>query len=302
MGIEKLMENWESALLSYNTPADFADNTLITVARDNENKKSLPITLYESSGYLRRIELMKKAKEKEGKKTNEKDYCFLCENINQARSIGNNLTLPWKEYKNQVICPNRFPFVRGHFLLINKNHDLPGPKVGNTINPQYLRTIINIAKKYNVTVIRNHKFAGMSIPEHEHCQAIPRLVKTAHNDLVFNGGLLQTKLKSTKYGKDIFSVDSDLDTLALKENLIEKSFLEVLKKFEKNNIIFTFAYDNGFFYLTPHSKRHELIGAGDPNYLKIIQPGENFSYVSHINLLKEHIFPKGIFPWNNYFS
>ncbi|MDD5012063.1 MAG: DUF4922 domain-containing protein [Candidatus Nanoarchaeia archaeon] len=297
MRIESLMKNWENSLASYGTPGNFADDTLIKTIKG----EALPITLFESSGYVRRREFMDKIKKEKIQNGEEEIKCFLCDNVRQAKSKGNNLTLPFEEYKNYILCPNRFPFARGHFLLISKYHDSSEIKVGNTITQEYLDVIKNICEKYDLVAMRNHKFAGMSIPDHEHCHLIPRLLKDEKNKTVYCGGLLGSTKKPTPFNDKVFFTESDLDTIAFDKSL-ENNIIEYLRRLEKEDIIFTFVKDNEYFYLTPHQKQCKGIGSGDTIYLKVNPSGESFSYDSHINLLKESIFTKGAFPWQKYIN
>jgi len=296
MDTEDLIGRWEKALVSYGIPKNFADDTIIKLIHDKENSKNIPIILYLSLGYSKRREIMKNTKR------NLQYDCFLCENMAQAREKGNNLLLPWEEYCSEGVVPNKFPFARGHSLLIKKEHDNPRLE-DKLLNKEYFETIIHLSEKHKLSISRNHKFAGRSIPEHEHCHILPKFVKSQSGDLIRCKSLIQyAKFQLTPYNRNVFFVsNSHFDTIAIKKENLDKTVLPILKKLDKNKVIFTFCFDE-MFYITPHSNSNKSVGSGDPEYLAISKPGKIFSYKNHINLLKNYIFSKGTFPWKNYLS
>jgi hypothetical protein len=149
--------------------------------------------------------------------------------------------------------------------------------------------------------MRNHRFAGASIPDHEHIQLFPRYAQTPSGERTPHGGLVEAELEGSRYDQGIsFVKRSHFDTLAIDKKLLERVFLPLLEQLERDQVTFTFVYFRDSFFLTPHRLPNKKIGGGDPEYLNVVPPTEGFDYDSHVNFLREHIYNRGTFNWDKY--
>ena len=317
--LEQLVKKWESALESYGTSRDFADNTEIYLLGNPENPLDIPIRVHIAHGYAQRKELMdKQRKESEERKArnlplrwaNDGNPCFLCDNVGQAGDLGNNLILPFDTFEDYVLMPNKYPIMRGHSLLCAKEHN----KDKSGITPIYLETLIKVSELYNFLVTRNHSRSGMSIPSHEHSHLDPSLVNLNSGSSVYLNGLADSELESTEYGDGIFSVkQAQFDILAINgKNMVEHLFT-LTHNLENRDEIFTFCYqpktrkNDSTFFLTVHKKEDDakvrsIPGAGKLVHHRVMQSLEEISYKDHNELAKEYLYEKGVFHWQDYFK
>jgi hypothetical protein len=299
---------WEKALLAYQTPASFADDTYVDLVYHPKNGSKIPIRLFTATGNPKRRTLMAQLKEDRLKNPDQKqrwkndgDACFLCDNVGQAQEVGNNLLLPIDAYATGMLMPNRYPLLRGHLLFVEKQHDKEGPKIGNTLTEHYLFEIVDLSQKYDLIALRNHAQAGMSIGNHDHFHLLPGIVPTRTHGLVFHSGLFASSLENTRYGKNIQKVtNADFDVLAISGNYAPEKLMHILKRFEEEGKIFTIAQYKGTFFIVPHLKQQEKIGSGDPNYIATIEPGARFDYATHMNTIKGAFHAPGTFNWAAY--
>ncbi len=317
----KLIQNWNNALISYQTPIDFCGETSIfQVNGDSDSKSDSPIIVMSNRGFSLRKELMQMQREasKERREkmlpprwTNDGDLCFLCDNVGQAESTGTNLLLDFNTYKDHIVVPNRYPIMRGHCLLVSKKHD--GRNLHSALSLEYFDTIANLAETYGFHIIRNHAQAGMSIPNHEHSHVIPRKLFTDDGVEVLSYYPQNYRFLRTDYGEGIFALEgSRFDTLGFDRRKAIDVFQKCLKELDRNKIIFTFGYvipkeaegKNGLFLLTPHKKEdaNRTVAGESPLYTKTIRAGSAFSYPEYMSFLSEHIYARGEFPWHNYIS
>jgi hypothetical protein len=289
------MTRWNSTLESYSTPGNFADDA--TVERlESEVNEDLPFLVIRAPGFTRRHELMKKLEIKSG--------CFLCDTIAQSMTCSDNLILPFDTYQKYVLVPNRFPMVRGNFLLISKVHDPSENKVNTTLTEKYLSTIKQISQTYGLLALRNHARAGMSIPNHEHTHLLPQYISTTSGEVNFCP-LTECQLQESRDCQGVSTVSrTQWDTMAFTGDRVESKLVEITNKFEERGVIFTFAYSNsqrlkeGAFFLTPHKK--EGLSSGYP--VHHCQPEGEISYSAHRKYLKEYIYTKGEFPWKDFLN
>lgn len=291
------MNNWKFALKSYGTSADFADHTeFYKILNPDKNAYFLGIF---SRNYAGKKDLIEKLRKNEA----NKNSCFLCDNIEQAKNIGNNLLLPFCTYKNYVLLPNRYPLVNNHSLLINKEHK------ASLLNEDYLEKIIELSEKYGFLAVRNHPNSGMSIKDHEHIHLTPDKVKLKTGEDVFFNSLAESKLEKTSHDGVFIVKDSPFNILALKVNS-KNLFLEVLIKLEAAKEIFTFCYEpsthfnhKGVFYLAIHKGpdvHGEIKGAANLMHHFHILNNKNMNYEKIVNLLNDHLYKKHEFNWEKY--
>jgi hypothetical protein len=293
------IEKWKRALESYGTPVDFADGTVIDIVSNPMNDDNISFRLFQTNGYVNRFDLMKKQKEK-SKLTlvspwpNYGDNCFLCDNVGQASVNGSNLILPWAEFENEILVPNRYPLVQKHSLLLSKQHNKK--QIGNFTN-QYLDSLMKICSDYDLFANQNHPKAGMSIPNHQHCHLMRGIIESRDGRFYTNSTLTQSTLLPTEYDSSVFKPkESHFDTLAFKNPEI---FMSTIDSLESDDKMFTFTYYDETFFMTPHllSKGY----AGEPEYAKVLLPSEYFKYDCHIKKLSEYLPLKGSFDWEKYF-
>lgn len=306
-----LMKRWERALESYGIPGNFADNTYVELLEGD--KDSVPIKTIIAPGFANRKSLMIKQKEetekrkKENKELrweNDGNSCFLCDNIGQAKDIGNNLILAYDTFEDYVLIPNKYPMDRGHFLFCQKKHDKD-----YKMTQKHIELMINLCDHYKLNIVRNHKKAGMSILNHEHTHLHPRLLRGSNGEKISLNGLEKCTLEDTDYGNDVFSVSgTDFDTLAFKTNAVN-IFCKVLKNLEAEEKIFTFFYEpskgrakEGIFFLTPHKKqdRKGRMAGNTGLYFELACQNHKPNYNKFINLYKEFLYTKGSFDWSKY--
>lgn len=311
---EKIMENWEKALESYETPGDFADRAKIHLFK---NSGDISLRVIVSPGFASRAKLMENQKQQSEKRKaenlpsrwrNDGNLCFLCDNVSQAEDIGSNLMLPWNAFENYILVPNRYPMIRGHFLLCAKNHNLSGMQPG--LIQDYLATMSQIAEKYNLLFVRNHPRAGMSIPEHEHGHFHPAKIEKMSGRISLNG-LAAQSLIPAKFGEGIYFVEKTrFDTLALTGKKSLEYMARLIGIFAEKKIIFTFGYEphgkkdisNGKFFLTPHRIEEKTAASGAALYIKSVNSIEEMpSYEDCLGFYEKYIFTKGNFSWENYF-
>jgi len=310
--VEQMLEKWGDALESYGTPRDFADKTYAYYLRNSENLEELPIRAIVAPGFAGRRELMaKQRQETEARKTldptqrwkNDGDLCFLCDNLGQAEDIGDNLILPWDTFDDYAIVPNRYPSVRGASLLCRKQHN---NEDNNSITEDYLEMMIEVSEKYGFGVLRNHPFAGMSIPGHEHVQMHPKTVPKKGGGEVYFNGLRESELSVTEYAEDIYSANGTrFDTLAFKGNKLIEKVLGTIGNFKNDNIIFTFSYEpsekdfEGVLFLAPHIKEDEekRVGGGTHMYLDVVVTEGQTEFEDWISIREQFLYKKGEFEW-----
>lgn len=202
--------------------------------------------------------------------------------------------------------PNRYPKIRGHFLLCRKSHNSPG-----SISEEYLETIVKFAESYDVSVFRNHPKTGMSIPNHEHSQAQPKLVQIHSGKKVNYNGLMDCSFVPSDFGKSIFHLTrTRFDSLAFSgEGHIDR-MLSTLRNLDNDNQMYIFQYDpagsgrhEGTFYLTVHSKGEKGVGAGLPLYCGLVlQLDAMPEYEKCMKEAENYLHKNGDFDWGKYFS
>jgi len=312
--LEKLLCLWEKSLTSYGTPGNFGDNTTICLIENKENPSDLPITLMVNSGYAKRRELMKKQYESlllrgensQKRWRNDGSACFLCDNVGQAQDIGDNLVLPFDTYKEFLVVPNRYPLIRGHFLLVAKQHDDGKKKFSNETSLEYLKTIVDICNKYDLHAIRNHPYAGMSIKEHEHCHLLPK-------ELISNSGemaliYVPPKSKIIQHEGHVYRLEGTrFDTITFRKRDVE-NFWKLLCRLDNYGVIFSFVYGShpdvkeNLFFITPHKKidLNDAVAGESAFYVKTNSEMGSFCYNEYIKMLEEYIYSKGTFQWDKY--
>ncbi len=312
---EKLMQRWESALDAYSTPRDFADRTLIHLLENPRNKEDIALRITIAPGFAMRGELMEKQKEESERRrkgnipqrwSGDGCSCFLCDNVGQARDIGNNLILPYGEFKDFVVVPNRYPKIRGHFLLCAKEHDS-----AMSVTEDYLDMIVRFAETYDASVFRNHPRTGMSIPEHEHCQAQPKIVTIDSGKRVPYNGLTECSFVPAEFEDGIFHLTKTrFDSLAFNGKGSIDKLSRIIKNLDNGCQMYTFQYDpegsgkhQGTFYLTVHSKGEKGVGAGMPLYCGcVLQSGAMPEYEGYIKEIEHYLYRNGDFDWRPFFS
>lgn len=296
--LESLLVHWNSALESYGTPKNFADDTYIALAENPENSGDIPIRIVVAPGFMRRREYMGNLEKPKGK-------CFLCDNAEQAKIEGSNLVVPFDFMQDYIFVPNRFPIFRGHFLLISKDHDPSQKKCDSVLTENYLETIAAISNKYGLVAFRNHANAGMSLPDHEHTHFWPESVQTDGEEKITTFPLMESCLESSIFAEDIYRVQSSVfDTLVFTGKNKTCQLLGAARELEKKEIIFTFCYAStpGAFFLTPHKRKDEKnqISSSHPSYIYPVGEKTPFSYSAHMDFLKKHIYCRGEFPWEDF--
>lgn len=300
-------ERWENALRSYGTPGNFADSTIIELIHGQEDE--IPFRILTSSGFAMRRELMDRQRAdtiaRKGmplRWENDGSDCFLCDNVGQAKDIGDNLLREWDYHTDFVLLPNRYPLFRDHALLISKNHDHSNTKIPEILSEDYLSAMVNTSIEYDVCVDRNHANAGMSIPNHEHTHILPSVVRETNGELIQRNPLTQCTLEQSPFGGNTYFLkESHFDTLAF---VCEESFddiIDVLMQMEKAGEVFTI---NGYkekLYVTPHLEEHAFACASDPEYSRVPQPGKP-TYSEYLETLSSYLPSKGTYDWSRFFN
>ena len=316
--LEQVLTKWESTLEAYGTPGNFAEKSTLTVLLNPRNHEELSLHITCAEGYARRGELMEKQKEETAKRVGQPARwpndgsldCFLCDNVGQAQVQGDNLLLPWDRYSEGVLLPNKYPAVRGHMLLVKKEHDLTPDKINTIVTEAYLETMVDFAATYGLSSIRNHAKAGMSIPHHEHYHLYPRLQDTASGEMVLPWGFITSALADTAYGKDVKSLaQSRFDTLAFTGVSAVQTVLKVTKNLEEDQQVFKIAHREDAFFILPHfsgpgvvpDKRGQYQGTESQSYSILIVPGQPVSFEDYIKDAGGYHPLKGTFGWDKYF-
>ncbi len=313
----ELMMRWESSLDAYGTPRDFPDSTTVRLLYNKENSEDVPVRIIVSPNFSKRRELMKrekdiieerKAKGLEQRWTNDGSSCFLCSNAGQAKDIGNNLMLPWETYEDYTLIPNRYPMVRGHFLLCAKEHNLKGE---SGITESYLEKTVELSERYNLYAVRNHRDSGMSIPEHEHLHLLfSKFHMSEIGKDIYLNGLVEHKLKQTEYGEGISLVHGrEFATIAFSGNMAVERAYKLMKNLERDKIIFTSCYQSslngneGTFFIGAHKRpdmHPEVKGAANLIYNIVLDSEREVSYNEYKKILEEHLYKKEEFLWGKY--
>lgn len=309
---QKFMENWEKALESYDTPRDFADNSYLINLENPYVSEDIPLTIIVAQGYSNRAELMKKQRENTNKRKaenlpprwkNDGNECFLCDNIGQAEGRGDNLLLPFNEYTSTTLLPNRYAAMRGHILVVEKEHQKNGES-DLILSPNFLATAIEISEKYNMCIMRNHPKSGMSIPKHDHFHSYPRLIKINSKEQPITQ-IINCNLIKTDYSKEIFRIDKTrFATLAFQGKKSLESILRAIRSFEKSEGIFTLFYYpkgkedwQGIYFLTPHKIESKKGGAGYGMYFDISPSKDDYKYHKFLELANPQMYRKKEFNW-----
>ena len=318
--LDTLMERWENALNSYGTPGNFADSVSISLCSNPANPNDIPLRVLISPGFLARKKFMEIQKAEAEKRkihnspkrwANDGASCFLCDNVGQAKDIGNNILLPWESFSNYALLPNRYPLMRGHFLFCAKNHDLTD-KLPD-LKYDYISTAIELSQKYDLLFLRNHPGAGMNIPHHEHAHFHPAHLKDNLGLLLSLNGLSSSDLVSSSFGPPFYSLKrTRFGTIALKGRKAIECTINLADKLNKKSIIFTFAYDpdktsssseHGIFFLTPHKKNglNTGVASKDALYFCIAKSEQEISgYKDFIKPSMEHIYEREKFDWKQF--
>ena len=317
---------WEAVLKAYGTPRNFANFTYTRLLPNDENEDDIPLRVVVAEGYASRRALMDKQKkeaeereklglpkrwEYDGGKREDGTTCFLCDNVGQAEAVGNNLLLPYEAYPNEVLLPNKYPAIRGHNLVVEKEHQQGTLKLA----PHLIEVGVELAEKYDFDILRNHPKAGMSIPGHDHFQGYPKAINTFLEERVHFTGLADCELVRTDLGEEVYRLTrTRFDTIAFTGKRALETFFRTIGKLEQDNNIFTCFYEpkggsieaSGIFYLSPHAKEVKdergWVG-GESWYHPVITPekDEDFKYEDHFALAKEGICARGTFDWEKYF-
>ena len=324
--LEQLLNMWQSALEAYGTPSDFTACSRVQSIPNPDNPDEAAWTIIYSEGFHRRKELMKEEQKKlqeekqlQGEKkpfltsgksdenSSDQDPCLLCPNVVRAQSQGANLLLPWETFQESILAPNRYPAITAHCLLIQKQHDPTGRKISGAVTSAYLENLMQVAKDYGVAAFRNHRLAGMSIPNHEHAHLYPR-EWNGEDESIPAAGIFRSSLEPTPFGNSIYKASSSrFDTIVLRGHYAAEGILSVMGKMEDDSQIFTFAHDDEKFFLTPHRKdglpdAYRQYGSSTgPLYLKVVRLGQPFSFQDHIADVERFHWVKSTFPWEKYF-
>ena len=303
------MKNWNTALESYGTPKDFADDSYFINV-----KGKVPLTILIAPGYANRAELMKQQREATEKRKqtgasqrwkNDGEKCFLCDNVGQAEDIGNNLLLPFDAYTSAVLVPNRYAAMRGHTLVVEKNHQ----EGDLSLDSSLLATAVELAEKYKFGVLRNHPKSGMSIPGHDHFHTYPKTIKTNLGEQPLTQIVKQDLTKTDFLGDGMFRIKGTrFDTLAFNGKKSLENMLTTIRKLEEKGITFTFYYHpknegdyQGTYFLTPHMENDGRGGAGFGIYLDVSTPevSDLVRKSSFMEAAEKEVYTKGDFSWGD---
>ena len=324
--LEQLLSKWESALEVYGTPQDFTARSRVQSIPNPDNSDEAAWTVIYSEGFHRRKELMKEEQKKlqeekqlQGEKKpfltsgksdknfSDQDPCLLCPNVVRAQSQGANLLLPWETFQKSILAPNRYPAITAHCLLIQKQHDPTGRKISGSVTPAYLENLMQVAKDYGLAAFRNHRLAGMSIPDHEHAHLYPREWND-QNKCLPAAGIFRSQLEPTPFGDSIYKASSSrFDTIIFRGQYAAEGILSVMEKMEDDSQIFTFAHDAGTFFLTPHRKadppdaQKMYSNSNNALYFSVVRPDQSFSFQETMANVESFHWAKGTFPWEKYF-
>lgn len=285
---DNFLENWANALESYGTPRDFVYSTYsergeVEFRNDVDNglgRDSFPAVYVFSPNNDQRRELMAKQKDyvpehplSDYNLRLDFDNCFLCQNIIQAEDrIDNIISELGKDY---IIGPNRYPITFGHSLLVPRNHDdlkariVPcideetgkkisyKPKEGKTngtiITSDFLYSVIEASRKYDLVAARNHSLDAMSISEHDHWHLFPRNSSTMS---LLEGLINADGEKRNDYIRTLSSQNFPFSAMIIsgEEKEIIKNAIPLLKRMEDENEVFTLAYWDKHLIVSPRDK------------------------------------------------
>ncbi len=311
---QALIKRWESALESYGTPRTFADNSYAEVF-DPLTHGELPLRVIFNEGFVNRRALMENQKQENEKRkaqglplrwTNDGSPCFLCDNVGQAQDIGNNLILPFNTFEESVLFPNKYPLVKGAMLLSVKEHNPNGTTYN--VTSTFLEHGVEIAENYDLSLLRNHPKAGMSITGHEHFQLHPMKIRRSSGGETYFTGLVNVSLTPTDFGGGIFRVNGTrFDTLALRGPRSLEQMFKLVESLNKYDKIYTFSYnpqgtEPSTFFIAIHLREDEKrrIGGGHHMYLDAVPIGSQVSPEAHFKEKEPFFHRPGTFNWQNY--
>lgn len=314
---ELMRSKWAEALKASGTPENFTEKTSIIIF-ENDRGVDVPYSWIYAPGYADRRRLMEAQKEETEKRksfgavprwTNDGNTsCFLCDNVGQAKDVGNNLILPWGNFRNYVLLPNKYPAYVGDMLLIPKEHN-KGNQHEQPFPGDYLPTGVEIAERYKLDFVRNHPKAGMSIPMHDHLQIKSTQIDTNRGKTTMTQ-IVREGLSPTNYGEGIFSVNrTRFDTIALKGKKSLEKMVGLTNKLIADRQIFTFYYHpdgekrgNGVFYVSAYkaSDEKKRVGAGTPLCVEVVGIREHPSYEELMQVPMQFLHARGMFNWEKY--
>ena len=118
--------------------------------------------------------------DKGGSQTEQKNGCFICQNLQTPEDDDKNLVL-WRTEQSLVIL-NRFPYNNGHLLIAPARHIPDLSEAGDDENLEMMKLIRESQKALSLA-IKPHGFnvgmnfgrcAGAGLPGHLHIHVVPR--------------------------------------------------------------------------------------------------------------------------------
>ncbi len=317
---DAFLDRWANALLAYGTPTDFVSSVRYIESRFEMNGAAYPLVIPQGGNYRMRAQLMARQRRYDALGDSlaypvslRPDGCFLCQNIQQAIDAERDATRPSNvmfDLGSHYIFPNRYPAHRGSSLFVPKDHDDHERRVdicarrledefgirtlGRLVGPRDLRTLFQFADAHNLLAARNHVLDGMSIPCHDHFHlhsaALPssrffcQLIEDEHS----KSGPPERFPQATPFAT-LFLIDSDRAALAQRA-------AEVIGRLEFGHIVYTAAYWQGGFALSPRTcdvsvDRIPKVGGDVP--MHSFDPEEP-GVLEHI---QRHVLRRGQFDW-----
>jgi len=317
---DAFLDHWASALQAYGTPVDFVSSVRYIDSQFHLQGMSYPLVIPQGGNYRMRAQLMARQRRYDAMgdasaypASLRPDGCYLCQNIQQALDAERDPTRSSNvmfDLGSHYIFPNRYPAHRGSSLFVPKDHDDHDRRVdicarrledefgirtlGRLLGWKDLLTLFQFADAHQLIAARNHVLDGMSIPCHDHFHlhgaALPssRFFCQLIDDERSKIGPQERFPLATPFAT-LFLLDEDRAALAHRA-------AEVIGRLEFRHVVYTAAYWQGCFALSPRTCNVGSYGiskVGSDALMHSFDPEEPGVF-EHI---QRHVLLRGQFDW-----